>query len=185
MVGVRYITRSVRKREMELLNSDSSFFMEGPLTKRKKLEGEGEGKEEIIGRKRREIHPVLQYSELDSKTQQALKEEEERVERLKKSRSQGDQDDERLILERDPKSKEIKLEVRQSLVSSIKSHQRDGIKFLYEACVEKLAKLSSGHGMGAILAHCMGLGKTLQVGVDHHNVHARTGVPCGLGDCLC
>ena len=57
------------------------------------------------------------------------------------------------------------LQVRQSLVESIKPHQWEGIRFLYDACVEKLETFRKGRTQagGAILAHCMGLGKSLQV----------------------
>ena len=43
----------------------------------------------------------------------------------------------------------------------IKPHQREGIKFPYNAVVENLNK--TGERGGAVLAHCMGLGKSLQV----------------------
>ncbi len=55
--------------------------------------------------------------------------------------------------------------VRSTIVPSLKPHQKEGIKFLYDACVESLALFKEGQRNGAILAHCMGLGKTLQVHV--------------------
>ncbi len=45
--------------------------------------------------------------------------------------------------------------VHSDITKYLKVHQIDGIKFLFENCYEK--------DSGCILAHCMGLGKTLQV----------------------
>lgn len=41
--------------------------------------------------------------------------------------------------------------------------QFKGIKFMWDATVESLEQLKTKPGGGCILAHCMGLGKTLQV----------------------
>ena len=53
--------------------------------------------------------------------------------------------------------------MRPSLVSEILPHQVKGIKFLYNSCCEDVSRLKNEPGSGAIMAHCMGLGKTLQV----------------------
>jgi len=49
------------------------------------------------------------------------------------------------------------------LARSIKSHQIGGIRFLYENIIESHSQFERSPGFGCILAHSMGLGKTLQV----------------------
>ncbi|CAB3257167.1 unnamed protein product [Arctia plantaginis] len=61
----------------------------------------------------------------------------------------------------------------------MKAHQYEGVKFMWDACFESLADIKAGHaGGGCILAHCMGLGKTLQVLALLHTVltHPRVGM---------
>lgn len=50
---------------------------------------------------------------------------------------------------------QVKTFVHSEVTKYLKTHQIDGIKFLFENCYEE--------NSGCILAHCMGLGKTLQV----------------------
>ena len=56
------------------------------------------------------------------------------------------------------------IEVHKHLKKRLKPHQLDGIQFMYDCCIESVEKCKNGSpGSGAILAHCMGLGKTFQV----------------------
>ncbi|XP_076597954.1 helicase ARIP4-like isoform X2 [Chaetodon auriga] len=49
------------------------------------------------------------------------------------------------------------------LARAVKPHQIGGIRFLYDNLVESVERFGSSTGFGCILAHSMGLGKTLQV----------------------
>ncbi|XP_066155921.1 helicase ARIP4 [Euwallacea fornicatus] len=53
--------------------------------------------------------------------------------------------------------------VAPQIARIIKPHQIGGVRFLYDNIVESITRFDSSAGFGCILAHSMGLGKTLQI----------------------
>ncbi|CAH0407698.1 unnamed protein product [Chilo suppressalis] len=53
--------------------------------------------------------------------------------------------------------------VAPQIARIIKPHQIGGVRFLFDNIIESVERFSSSTGFGCILAHSMGLGKTLQI----------------------
>lgn len=75
----------------------------------------------------------------------------------------GEEKVEKLVLDFDTETKKELITVPEELVKHLKPHQAQGIKFMWDACFESLERMKNTSGSGCIIAHCMGLGKTLQV----------------------
>uniref|UniRef100_A0A4W5M3P3 DNA helicase n=1 Tax=Hucho hucho TaxID=62062 RepID=A0A4W5M3P3_9TELE len=138
---------------------------------------EGDNKGTPKGRKK--IRRIIIDEHLRSETQRALKEEEERCRRLAEREQRedfreviviGDEVSQvacpittKLVLDQDEGTREPLIQVHRNLVTRLKPHQVDGVQFIWDCCCESVKKANSTPGSGCLLAHCMGLGKTLQV----------------------
>ncbi|XP_051513971.1 transcriptional regulator ATRX-like isoform X1 [Myxocyprinus asiaticus] len=177
-----YQKEKKKRRRIKVQDSSSSGKSGG--------EGDGDGEDDDENgtpKNRKKIRKIIKDEKLRTETRDALKEEEERRKRIaereqlrQKLRETIVLDQEssqvtcpittKLVLDEDEETKEPLLQVHRNLVTKLKPHQVDGVQFMWDCCCESVAKVGKSSGSGCILAHCMGLGKTLQVVVFLHTV---------------
>ncbi|XP_022173099.1 transcriptional regulator ATRX homolog isoform X2 [Myzus persicae] len=122
---------------------------------------------------RKNIRKMKKKEELSEVTQSALKEEELRKKRIEKRQKEYNKFSDptptpmesckKLVLDFDENTLEELVTVHPDIIKFLKPHQVEGITFLWNSVFESLARLKEHKGNGSILAHCMGLGKTLQI----------------------
>ncbi|XP_077983732.1 uncharacterized protein LOC144438534 [Glandiceps talaboti] len=145
------------------------------------------------GKGRKKIRKLMTEDKLKEETIRAAKEEEERRKRIADRRKEVIRvEDEsspqkcpvttKLVLECDPDTNEPIVQVQKDLIRHLKPHQVDAVQFLWDSCIESVAKVKKEDGGGCILAHCMGLGKTLSVFAFIHTI--LTTRKCRMSTCL-
>uniref|UniRef100_A0A8C0IWC9 DNA helicase n=1 Tax=Chelonoidis abingdonii TaxID=106734 RepID=A0A8C0IWC9_CHEAB len=149
-------------------------------------EDEDDNDSKSPGKGRKKIRKILKDDKLRTETQNALKEEEERRKRIAEREREREKLREvieiedasplkcpittKLVLDEDEETKEPIVQVHRNIVTKLKPHQVDGVQFMWDCCCESVKKTKKSAGSGCILAHCMGLGKTLQVVSFLHTV---------------
>ncbi|XP_047997562.1 transcriptional regulator ATRX homolog isoform X3 [Leguminivora glycinivorella] len=176
--------RKKSKRKKKVSDSDGSVSStDGGKKKRRRIkqvnDSDGSGSDtENEGKNkhgRKNIRKVMSKDQLEEATKKAARQEKERIARIAERQKlynnlefdeSGKPDEvvlDKVVLDFNPETKEPIIEVDRGLVKKLKPHQANGIKFMWNACFESVKRIKKDRGSGCILAHCMGLGKTLQV----------------------
>lgn len=117
---------------------------------------------------------LIRYAKLDQSTKEANANERARIQRLMEKCEMleenfpGHRDSNELLLDYDLRRGQ-KIVVHQRIVIKLKSHQKEAVRFLYDNCIGSVNDVArvmdcseqTYQGTGVVLAHCMGLGKTL------------------------
>ncbi|KAL7062088.1 hypothetical protein AAHC03_0186 [Spirometra sp. Aus1] len=155
-------------------------------------DSEGEGKR---GRKR--IRRIIKTKALSTETKTAEALERERRKRLEERQKfynavadvTGDVSESgpaaRVILDCKEGTKEALVEVDPDFVKHLKPHQVQAVQFLWDSLIESVKEHQANRDRisGAILAHCMGLGKSLSTIAFVHTLLTH-GELCGMSTCL-
>ncbi|XP_054739987.1 transcriptional regulator ATRX homolog [Anastrepha obliqua] len=175
------------RRGKDSSDGDDNDNVKGKGKGKKSVSSDDEDADETNKNKRKHIRKIIKTKDLDISTKNATKEEEERRKRIEERQRLYNQIYEKpenvevteLVLDFDEETKKPLLEVDKGILKKLKPHQVTGVKFMWDACFETIKESEDNAGSGCILAHCMGLGKTLQIVTLSHTLlknSSRTGV---------
>ncbi len=160
----------------------------GKKKKRKRIKKAGsssedeDGDSKSPGKGRHNIRKIISDKKVSKETKSAALVERDRRKRMEERQKLYNQEFEvkkgdtpkELPLDFDTESKKVLVEVDKKLLKKMKPHQAGGVRFMWDAVFETKKDVKKGKVPGgAILAHCMGLGKTLQTIVLIHTVHTN------------
>ncbi|CAF1376548.1 unnamed protein product, partial [Rotaria sordida] len=191
------VVKHSKKSKLEKKDKNNATSSQNQKKTKRNNRNKNKKKDSLTKRKtgRKNIRKIIHDKDLNVKTKYAIEDEHQRRKRLAKiqklrnnillrqssfipnSKSYNSEKSNLcLILEFDKKTNKSIIEVSPKLVAHLKKHQYDGIKFLWNNVYESIdaIKTKQQNTNGCILAHCMGLGKTLQIICFIHTVFNYT-----------
>ncbi|XP_060067660.1 transcriptional regulator ATRX-like [Ylistrum balloti] len=177
----------------EKMSTEGEEEMKNEKKKKKKKKGGSDSEEDSDeegdengspSKGRKQIRKIKSDKKLTDSTRKAVKAEEERRKRIAEKQKEFNnvvvEEDpsapnkcpitKKLVFEYDKETKEPLIEVDERLITKLKPHQVEAAQFMWDCTVESVERIKKEKGAGCILAHCMGLGKTLSVITFLHTV---------------